>query len=63
MSIFFALKQWTTLHMITSPMILVLFFHFIYVFHYFYYESNALSMIDFTADHMGWMLTWGNVVW
>jgi len=55
-----AYAQMSTLGYVSRPMGLVLFFHFVYVLHYFIVETGALSMLDFTADHMGWMLMWGN---
>jgi len=39
-----------------------LFLHFWYIFHYFVVETNVLAMVDFTGDHMGWMLGFGNTV-
>lgn len=33
-----------------------------YVVHHFYGESFLLSMLDFTSENLGWMLTWGNVM-
>lgn len=33
-----------------------------YVVHHFYGESFVLSMLDFTSENLGWMLTWGNVM-
>jgi protein-S-isoprenylcysteine O-methyltransferase Ste14 len=33
-----------------------------YVVHHFYGESFLLSMLDFTSENLGWMLTWGNIM-
>jgi len=59
----FAYKQYITLGYLSNSLALVTLLHFLYVLHYFVHESNVLSMIDFTAENMGWMLGWGNLVW
>eukprot|EP01120_Amphizonella_sp_Union-15-10_P013210 TRINITY_DN6108_c0_g1_i1.p1 TRINITY_DN6108_c0_g1~~TRINITY_DN6108_c0_g1_i1.p1 ORF type:complete len:462 (-),score=55.89 TRINITY_DN6108_c0_g1_i1:4-1389(-) len=48
---------------VSKSLALITVLHFFYVLHYWCYESNALSMLDFTAENMGWMLGWGNLVW
>jgi len=57
-----AYRQYTLLGYVTNTMTLAVFLHFWYVTHYFVVETNVLSMVDFTGDHMGWMLGWGNGV-
>jgi len=54
--------QYAKLGYLTYPMIFTVLLHFAYVLHYFVFETNVLAMVDFTADHMGWMLGWGNGV-
>jgi len=61
-TLLFAYAQYLKIGSVTSPMILTVLLHFAYVLHYFVVETNVLAMVDFTGDHMGWMLGWGNGV-
>ena len=58
--ILLAYRQYVAIGHVTNAMLLANLLHFIYVGHYYVVETNVLAMIDFTADHMGWMLTFGN---
>jgi len=57
---FFAYAQYLQVGHVTNTMVTAVLLHFFYVLHYFVYETNVLAMLDFTGDHMGWMLGWGN---
>ncbi len=58
-----AAAQYKQLGYITTPMLLVSIFHFIYVFDYFWVESYIYSTWDITDERFGWMLLWGDYVW
>jgi len=58
----FGFAQYSQLGSISPAMFLSVLLHFLYVLHYFVFETNVLAMVDFTADHMGWMLGWGNAM-
>jgi len=58
--ILLAYRQYVAIGHVSNAMVLANLLHFIYVGHYYVVETNVLAMIDFTADHMGWMLTFGN---
>jgi hypothetical protein len=48
---------------LTTPMILVVAFQFLYVADYFFHESAILTTLDVRHERFGWMLCWGNLVW
>jgi hypothetical protein len=57
-----AYKQYLELQKLTIPMILCCLLHTIYIVHYFLDETVVLNMVDFTSEHFGWMLIFGNIV-
>ena len=63
MDLCLAYQQYIEIGSVSYTLTLVTLLHGWYVAHYFVNETNVLAMMDFTADHMGWMLTWGNFVW
>lgn len=62
-NISFAAHQYYTYGMVTNSMILVNFFHLLYVVYFFWEEAWYLNTIDIHHDHFGWMLAWGDCVW
>jgi Delta14-sterol reductase len=48
---------------VTTPMILVCAFHFLYIADYFWHEEAILSTWDIRHERFGWMLCWGDLVW
>ncbi len=59
----FAAKQYQLHGRITTPMILVNAFQFLYVADYFYHEEAILTTWDIKHENFGWMLCWGDLVW
>jgi protein-S-isoprenylcysteine O-methyltransferase Ste14 len=59
----FAARQYELYAVVTTPMILVLAFQFLYVADYFYFEEAILSTWDIRHENFGWMLAWGCLVW
>jgi len=57
-----AYKQYLELRTLTIPTVLTCVLHTIYIAHYFWDETIVLSMVDFTSEHFGWMLLFGNIV-
>lgn len=57
-----AYKQYLELQKLTIPMILCCLLHTIYIVHYFLDETVVLNMVDFTSEHFGWMLIFGNII-
>jgi 7-dehydrocholesterol reductase len=62
LAFFLAIYQYDTLGYISTSMWVSCLFHSAYILHYYYHETNVLAMTDFTTDHHGWMLQWGNGV-
>jgi delta14-sterol reductase/lamin-B receptor len=48
---------------VTTPMVLVCVFQFIYVADYFFHEEAILTTWDIKHEKFGWMLVWGDLVW
>lgn len=59
----FAAKQYALYGTVTNSMILVNFFHLLYVLYFFWEEAWYLNTIDIHHDHFGFMLSWGDCVW
>jgi 7-dehydrocholesterol reductase len=59
----FAAEQYVLYGTVTNSMILVNFFHLLYVLYFFWEEAWYLNTIDIHHDHFGWMLAWGDCVW
>lgn len=59
----FAAEQYVAYGYVTNSMILVNFFHLLYVLYFFWQEAWYLNTIDIHHDHFGWMLGWGDCVW
>jgi delta14-sterol reductase len=59
----FAAKQYQLYGRVTTPMILVNAFQFLYVADYFYHEEAILTTWDIKHENFGWMLCWGDLVW
>jgi 7-dehydrocholesterol reductase len=53
--------QYQTFGYVTKSMLLVNFFHFVYVLDFFYNEDWYLRTIDISHDHFGWTLSWGDM--
>ncbi len=58
-----AAKQYEIHGTVTTPMILVNAFAFLYVADYFFHEEAILTTWDIRHEKFGWMLCWGNLVW
>ena len=58
-----AAKQYELYGEVTTPMLLVNAFQFLYVADYFFYEEAILSTWDIKHERFGWMLCWGCLVW
>jgi protein-S-isoprenylcysteine O-methyltransferase Ste14 len=58
-----AAKQYELHGTVTTPMILVLAFHFLYIADYFWHEEAILTTWDIKHEKFGWMLCWGDLVW
>lgn len=52
--------QYQTFGFVTKSMLLVTFFHFLYVLDFFYNEDWYLRTMDITHDHFGFYLAWGD---
>ncbi|KAJ1979388.1 hypothetical protein H4R34_002840 [Dimargaris verticillata] len=59
----FAAAQYQQLGRVTNSMVLLNFFHAIYVVDFFYNEDWYLRTIDIVHDHFGFYLAWGDVAW
>jgi protein-S-isoprenylcysteine O-methyltransferase Ste14 len=58
-----AAKQYQLHGTVTTPMILVLAFQFLYIADYFWHEEAILTTWDIKHEKFGWMLCWGDLVW
>jgi protein-S-isoprenylcysteine O-methyltransferase Ste14 len=58
-----AAKQYELHGHVTTPMILVNAFQFLYVADCFYHEEAILTTWDIKHENFGWMLCWGSLVW
>ena len=59
----FAAKQYQLYGTVTTPMILVNAFQFLYIADYYYHEEAILTTWDIKHENFGWMLCWGDLVW
>jgi protein-S-isoprenylcysteine O-methyltransferase Ste14 len=59
----FAAKQFELYGSITTPMILVNVFQFVYIADYYFHEEAILTTWDIKYENFGWMLCWGDLVW
>jgi protein-S-isoprenylcysteine O-methyltransferase Ste14 len=59
----FAARQYALHGHLTTPMILVCLFHFMYVADYYGHEKAILSTMDIKHENFGWMLCWGDYPW
>ena len=48
---------------VTTAMLLVNAFHFLYIADYFFHEEAILTTWDIKHEKFGWMLAWGDLVW
>jgi Delta14-sterol reductase len=58
-----AAKQYAMLGFMTTPMLVVCAFQFLYVADYFFHEEAVLTTWDIRHERFGWMLCWGCLVW
>lgn len=58
-----AAKQYELHGRVTTPMLLVNAFQFLYVADYFFHEEAILTTWDIKHERFGWMLCWGDLVW
>ena len=58
-----AAKQYEVHGAVSTPMILVCLFQFLYVADYFLHEEAILTTWDIKHENFGWMLCWGALVW
>jgi delta14-sterol reductase len=58
-----AFQQYETRGAVTTPMILVCAFHFLYVADYYRHEEAILTTWDIKHENFGWMLAWGDLAW
>jgi hypothetical protein len=58
-----AAKQYAKIGYVTTPMLLVSIFHFIYIFDYFLLEEYIVTTWDIFQERFGFMLLWGDYVW
>jgi delta14-sterol reductase len=58
-----AAKQYELWGTVTTPMILVNAFQFLYIADYYYHEEAILTTWDIKHENFGWMLCWGDLVW
>ena len=59
----FAAQQYHRHGVVTTAMVLVCAFHFLYVADYFLHEERILGTMDIKHENFGWMLCWGDTVW
>jgi delta14-sterol reductase len=58
----FVWQQWSRDGSVSAALAITAFVQTIYVVHHFRDESFVLGVLDFTSENMGWMLTWGNIM-
>jgi Delta14-sterol reductase len=63
MNLSFAAKQYQLYGRITTPMILVNAFQFLYIADYYFHEEAILTTWDIRHECFGLMLCWGDLVW
>lgn len=63
MNLSLAAKQQQLHGALTTPMILVVAFQFLYIADYFFHEEAILSTWDIRHEKFGWMLCWGDLGW
>ena len=56
-------KQYQLHGHVTTPMILVNAFQFLYIADYYFFEEAILTTWDIKHENFGWMLCWGDLVW
>jgi len=59
----FAAAQYQRHGTVTTAMLLVNAFQFLYVADYFFHEEAILTTWDIKHEKFGWMLAWGDLVW
>ena len=59
----FAAAQYERHGTVTTAMLLVNAFQFLYVADYFFHEEAILTTWDIRRERFGWMLCWGDLVW
>ncbi|KAJ5644240.1 ergosterol biosynthesis ERG4/ERG24 family-domain-containing protein [Penicillium longicatenatum] len=59
----FMARQYKSYGEVSNSMLLVIFFHVIYVVDFFLNEEWYLATIDIAHDHFGFALAWGSAVW
>ena len=59
----FAAAQYQRHGVVTTAMLLVNAFQFLYVADYFFHEDAILTTWDIKHEKFGWMLAWGDLVW
>lgn len=59
----FAAAQLENHGQITTAMVLVCIFQFVYIVDYFVHERAILSTMDIKHENFGWMLCWGDFPW
>lgn len=63
LNIALAFEQHERYGTVSTPMILVCFFHFWYIADYYLHEEAILTTWDIKHENFGWMLAWGDLVW
>jgi len=58
-----AAAQYQRHGVVTTPMILVNAFQFLYIADYFFHEEAIVTTWDIKHERFGWMLSWGDLVW
>jgi len=58
-----AAKQYALHGRVTTAMLLVNAFQFLYIADYFFHEEAILTTWDIKHERFGWMLCWGDLVW
>ncbi|KDQ17585.1 hypothetical protein BOTBODRAFT_64052 [Botryobasidium botryosum FD-172 SS1] len=59
----FAAAQYNKIGYVTNSMVLLCFFHCLYVIDFFYNEDCYPLTFDIAHDHFGFYLAWGGAVW
>jgi len=63
MDICIVFKQIADHGSVNTGLMLVVFFHTVYIAQSLFKESFLVTMLDFIGDNLGFMLTWGNMCW
>jgi hypothetical protein len=59
----YGFKQLELSGTLTTPMILVQIFTFVYMFNFFYTEDHFITTWDVYIEKFGWQLCWGDMAW